>query len=1258
MSTLLNTFASYLPTLILQRLQADAKPLASPAQYTLRGTGLFADISGFTTLTERLAVRGSSGVEELSRMLNLSFSQMLELIEQHGGDVLKFAGDALLAFWPDDDEHATLRAAQCALAIHRRLHTFYQLIESDRLQLRIGIATGEITALQVGGIYGRWELLVTGEPLLKMGKAERLARPGEVVLTPKAWEQIADRSNGTPVGGTSEQPFMRLKHIHTPIPLVASQPPKLTPKMNTALRSFIPGAVLSRLVAGETSWLAELRRITVLFVNLPSVSHTTELAQAQQVVHTLQSVLYRYEGSVNKITIDDKGITLVAALGLPPLAHEDDALRGVQVALGIAQALREMGHANAIGITSGQAFCGEIGSSYRREYTMIGDIVNVAARLMQSAKELQSAPDWQHGTILCDEATYQQSQSRITFRALEPISLKGKQQLVRVYQPLSEIPNAERSRHTRHQGTLIGRIHEQNLLAEQIHTMLRGQPGGTVLIEGEAGIGKSVLVERVRQLSADLQLKTLFGTGDATEQSTPYHPWRTVFHQIIEPHTTEALDQRLVQWLGPDVAALTPLLNVVLPLDLPDTPQTKQLQGQRRAAATRDLLIRLLQHDVEQQPHLLILEDAHWFDSASWELAVAISQRVQPMLMLITLRPPSTPSQPEYRYLLSHALLRLQLDILAPEEAITLVCQRLGVNSLPKAVADLIHDKAHGHPFFSEELAYALRDAGLIEISNGECHLSPTADLNALTFPDTVQGAIISRIDRLTPTQQLTLKVASVIGRVFPMRTLRAIYPIATNPSDLHADLNTLAQLNITPIEAAEPELAYIFKHAITQDVVYNLMLFAQRRQLHRAIAEWYELAFGSAEQEPTSDSIREPAQPPQHLTNHLKLEPYYPLLAHHWGKAGVTSKAITYLEKAGRYALTISAVHEARAAFEQALQLLEDVSDGSEKQHQQATLLQLLGEAEYQSGAFGRAEECFEASLTLMRTLNDTSGMINALNQLGRIATDTGSYRNAQQHLQAALELAHDLGDRAHTAQVLANLGHMSMSEGNFERSEAYFQESLVLFAALGDLAGTAQVFNGMGNSAVDRHMYDVARYCYEESLALRTSISDRLGIGSCLSNLGWVAHLQHDFNAARTYYQESLTISRTIGDLRGTAIVLNNLGFTYCELHEYEEAAASFDEALQITKDIGAIPLSLEVLIGKARLLASAEQPVAAAELLGLAKHHPASNSDITIQAELFERQLKMMLPPEQLAEALARGAQLDLETVVADMLNAMSF
>jgi tetratricopeptide (TPR) repeat protein len=232
-------------------------------------------------------------------------------------------------------------------------------------------------------------------------------------------------------------------------------------------------------------------------------------------------------------------------------------------------------------------------------------------------------------------------------------------------------------------------------------------------------------------------------------------------------------------------------------------------------------------------------------------------------------------------------------------------------------IGRLIREKSEGHPFFAEELAYALRDSGTLVIENQECQVySRFMNFEDLALPDTLQAAITNRIDSLDPSQQLTLKVASVIGRIFAFRLLQAIHPIEADKSALPDYMATLTRLSLTLIESEAPDLAYIFKHAVTQEVAYNLMLFSQRRQLHQAVAEWIEQNYEK------------------------NIEAYYALLAHHWSQAAETTdakrdehallKAVQYLDKAGEQASQNYANQEVIQFFTQALALDQKLA-GSE---------------------------------------------------------------------------------------------------------------------------------------------------------------------------------------------------------------------------------------------------------------------------------------------------------------------------------------
>jgi len=906
MATLLDLLASYVPPLITRRFIANPAPLTTPVSDSFPAAVLFADISGFTALSEKLAQHGPVGAEELTHALNDYFGQLIAIVTAHGGEVVKFAGDALLALWPIPVEkvptdqtqpragltlpYAALLATQSALTAQRTLRD-YVTADGQSLSMRMGVAAGDVFSVQVGGTYGRWEFLLTGEPLTQVSMAEHQAQPGQIVLAPSTWKLIAPRCIGEPLP-TGD---VRLETVKAPISALASKPLVVPPEAEAALRVYVPVAIRGRLAAGQTEWLAELRRVTTLFVNLPDLNYHVALEQAQTVMKTLQNALYHYEGSINKLNVDDKGSTLVAALGLPPFAHEDDPVRGILAALKIQNDLRQLGLKCAVGVTTGQVFCGSVGSDARREYTMIGDGVNLAARLMQAA------PD----DILCDAATYQAAQAQVRFDTLPAIHVKGKAEAIPVFRPVAPHSQATRATSLARASTpIVGRAAERAMLVESLTALQQRQESNLIIIEGDAGIGKSRLVEDLRRQANERRLTVFVGAGDAVEKSTPYFAWRNVFNQLYDLGVLtdpEARRKHILDLLEIEEAILplAPLLNEVLLLGLPDTELTAQMEGQVRADNTRDLLLQALRDSVARSPKVIVIEDAHWLDSASWALAGLVSQKIKPLLFVIATRPMSEPLPMEYRQLTNVPnLKRVRLETLAPEEVITLVCQRLGVAALPTPVIELLRDKAEGHPFFSEELAYALRDAGLIQIAEGECHVAPEVDLRAASFPNTVQGVITSRIDRLTPQQQLALKTASVIGRVFAFRLLRDIHPIVEDRPHLQQYLQSLEGLDLTPLETPEPDLSYIFKHIITQEVAYNLMLFAQRRELHRAVAEWYEQTYAD------------------------DLSPHYPLLAHHWGKAEISDKTLEYLEKAGEEALRDGAYREAAGFLGEALRM------------------------------------------------------------------------------------------------------------------------------------------------------------------------------------------------------------------------------------------------------------------------------------------------------------------------------------------------
>ncbi len=892
----------------MDRRQATSRGETLPEKAV--GAVVLADVSGFTPLTESLerALGSQRGSEELSFQLNRVYSCLIAEVHSRRGSVIGFSGDAITCWFDGDDGR---RATACALDMQRVMAELPSFETPDGVAIPLGIkvavSQGSVRRLLVGDPRIRVFDVVVGSTLERMASAERLARQGEVVVGPQVLTTLGDsvRIGGerrdaqgrrfAVVGGLEEPPPAR-------DPWPSPAPGALAEEQ---IRPFLEREVYDRLRTGQAQFLAEIRPVVPLFLSFEGLDFDRDEkvgAKLDRYIREVQAIVHRFDGSLIDLTVGDKGAYLFATFGAP-IAHEDDAARAVAAALELrALSLQMPGiQEPRIGLSQGRLYAGPSGSAARQTYTVLGDETNLAARLMGHARA---------GQVLASDRVAGAAEG-YRYRNLGAIALKGKQHPLVIHEVLR--PRSVPASEGRGRRSLVGRRRERELLTGLLSRLIEHGEQALVILEGDAGIGKSCLLEQHLGLARDLGLDAFAGAADAVASATPYHAWRPIWRALLdlEAAGSPLERQRVLQVLGAlgdrRSVELAPLLNPVLFLDLEPTRLTAQLHGEPRAESTRDLLVRMLRHFTSQRPLLLVLEDAHWLDSASWELIEALSREAMPLVLILATRPSGSEGGGKGRRLLERGVATLMpLEALTHAEVLELVSRRLGVAALPEQLAVLLRERAEGNPFFSEELAYALRDAGLIRIDGGRCRLAPgVGDLMNLDFPETIEGIVTSRLDRLGAAEQLTVKVASVVGRVFARNLLHDIHPIAADRRDLGSHLDHLEKLDIARPFTPEPPMSYIFKHIITQVVAYNRMVFVQRRQLHQQVALWYE------------------ARRPEGLS---KLSP---LLAHHWSQAiegapepspQLLSKAIGYLEAAGEQALHNHASREVIAYLEKAL--------------------------------------------------------------------------------------------------------------------------------------------------------------------------------------------------------------------------------------------------------------------------------------------------------------------------------------------------
>ena len=1179
----------YIPPGLARVLLAD--PTLAPRVEQFPAAVLFADISGFTPLTEALARRGAEGPEEMTRLLNAYFSRLIAAIEAEGGEVVKFSGDALTALFPATVEpagHDARRAVQATAAMHALMGEFATLPTSAgpiALAVKIGVGVGTVYAFRVGGVLERWEYLVAGDPLRQVAEAEHTAGPGETIISPEAAAVLASPTTPSAL---------------LPRPLTA---PQITPGTNlraatAALRGFIPGALRAWIGEGLQEWLAELRPMSLLFIGVSGLDYTAPdaLERLQAFLTASQEVIYRYEGSLNKLAVDDKGTILLAMFGAPPLAHADDAARAAQAARDLLVMAEAQGLAMAIGVATGPVFAGPVGSTNRREYTVMGDAVNSAARLMAAAGP---------GDIRCDFATAHDARRVLAFDTLPPVRLKGKAGLVQVYRPTGLAQPQEQVG-----TTLVGRQAELARLAAALDDVQAGRQR-LLLIEGEAGMGKSRLLEELTGLCHARGLTALASAGHSSERQTPYRAWREVFNAYFELGGVEAPAERRrlvyaqVAEIAPELIERLPLLNDLLSTGFPETPLTAVLETERRYQGREALLIELLRRWAAERPLVLLLDDVHWIDTRSWGLALAVASALHtadlPLLMVLTMRPIPRPERPPELVALEalRGAEHIRLTALSPTEIVALAAISLGVpaHALPTAVAELVRARADGNPFFAEEIVLALRDQGVLAITAGDCVLHGDLDEAARHLPDTIQGVVLSRIDRLDPEEQMLLRVGAVIGRSFPYQPLRAALSsyLALADTDLRACLERLAVLDLIPQETPDPNLCHVFKNAITREVAYSTMLFAQRRELHRRVAEWYEVHYDLTEA--GANTGEDPA------TLGLPRAEIIHLLAYHYQQAGDTERERRYAALAGELAAAGFANAEALVYLNRALALtppaaraerrrlireqVHDVladrlaqeadiaalSDLSAADDMRAQAELVLRQANYRlvTDSFPRAAEAAERAAELAHCVGWSEGETMARRLHGAALIPLAHYDEARTQLGQALALARSMGLAGIEDDCLRDLGLMAYHQGDYTTARGYYEQALAIDQAIGDRRGESATLVRLG--AVSRELGDsaTALACYEQALAIDRATGDRDDEADGLRGIGMVAYDRGDYLAARAAYTESLTLERATGDREGQAACLAAMGMIARALGDFAAAQEALDQALVINQEIG---------------------------------------------------------------------------------------
>ncbi|MBI4561491.1 MAG: AAA family ATPase, partial [Candidatus Rokubacteria bacterium] len=834
--------------------------------------------------------------------------------------------------------------------------------------------------------------------------------------------------------------------------------------------------------------------------------------------------VHRYEGTVNQFLGDG-----IMALFGAPIAHEDHGQRAVHAALGIRKALedyqdelqrrRGIGFQVRQGLNTGLVVVGSIGSDLRMDYTAVGDTTNVAARLQQAADP---------GRIVISEATHRLTAGYFQTRSLGELPLKGKAEPVSAWEVISAREARTRLEVEAERGLtpFIVRERELRLLFDCFEKAKAGH-GQVAFLVGEPGIGKSRLVLEFRRRLGD-EATWLEGHSMSFGRSIAFHPLIDLLKRnfrVEEGDSEETIPQKIdrgVLRLGEDLRPTFPYLRYLLSLDPGDSAVRAMDPRQRRVevfGALRAITLR----SAEIHPQIVVFEDLHWIDRATEDYLTSLADSIPTsrVLVILTYRPGYAHPFGERTY---HT--RIALDTLSTEDSIRMAQAMLATEGFPEEMTALIVRKAEGNPFFVEEVVKSIQEVGAIRRSGDQWVLAKRVE--EVFVPDTIQDVIMARIDRLAEAPKKTLQLASVIGREFTRRLLDRIAEIRERTEEF---LRELKAIELIYEKGLFPELAYMFKHALTHEVAYNSLLVQRRKELHHII--------GLAIEELYADRLAE----------------QYEVLAYHFVKGEEWSKALDYLLKAAEKAAKAFAIREALALCEQALEVTSHLGGAVP-----VTTLMAIHRAKanhyFALGDFRQSRAEGEHLLTLARRAGDRVGEGGALAWIGWAMMWAEEFDEALAYAQQAIEVAEQMGDQSTLAGAYLTTGCIKAVTGRLDEAKEQLQRTFTMGRSVGDFArqSLSLFFGGMLRNW--QGAYQEASDLTAEGLRIAREHNLVGPLIRCLWAHGVTLVSKGDYDGALARFEEGLALAEKVGDGSTAPRLINCIGWLRFELGDLDRA------------------------------------------------------------------------------------------------------
>ena len=1223
----------------------------------IRAYAMFIDLSGFTHLTQTLMKRGNVGAEQLSSILNDIFGPMVRLVYQRGGFIPYYAGDAFTAIFEEDKINIE-EFLEIAKRLRARTNGEEIEFHGFKIRTKIGLSFGDIE----WGIVGAENktFYFRGEAINGSADAQKDAEQQQIIVDAAISKMISN--DKVELKETAEPNYFLWGNpddfSNLPVP---QDKLKFKTDKETFLR-FLPKEVL------KFDGRGEFRNVISVFISFKGVEdHKTLDAFTSIVLEQLNN----FSGYFKEVDFGDKGGVMVGFFGAP-VSFENNKERALEFVTALQENTADLVEKSAlrfrVGITSGTAYTGIIGSEERCQYAAVGTTVNLAARLMSYA-------NW--GEVSVDEEL--QNSRFFRFQDKGAISYKGFEEPISTYLLEGRSTTIQPAYHSE----MIGREEEIVDLKKIANEVFSKRQPQTSYIFGEAGIGKSRLTYELRE-RLEKQRNIIWMNCPADQiLKKPFNPFITFFKNYFSQRTENSRERNaslfnsVFERLTKDTNRIQGEQASSIQRDLPRTRSVlmallglpaendfwEKLDAQGRYRNVLRTFSNFFIAEAHTAPIVMELEDGHWYDDSSKTFLGEFVRQIEglPIFILISSRYSDDGVKP---WVIPNDAFENQnikvtefdLNIFSPKAIQTFAEKQLG-GKVSEASLALLQRTTNGNPFYLEQVLEYFVESNLLSQKNGVWNIK---DEN-IKISSSINAVLTARIDRLSRLVKETVKAAAVIGREFEVPVLQEVLLLNEAFQERNGNAQRVLKEQIESAEKGQiwramNELRYIFKHSLLREAVYDMQLRARLRELHAHIAEaiekvyqddleerYVDLAFHYEQAEMTDKMQYYFAEAASYSRRNFQNEQallYYDKLLGILDQTDKKAEKIRALLSKGSVLELVGQWENCQAIYAEALKLTEVINDDLLKGRTQDSLGHLL----MLKGDYDAAALHLKRAAVYLEKIDDVRGLSKIYGNLGNLNFRQGEYEAAKSFFKRSIELSRLHEHTSVQSQIVANLGLTYMNQGDYDEGIRWQRDQLEICQENGDKQGMATLYTNMGIVLLEKGDYDPALDCFENGLSLceelgnkqLTSIAigcmgsvyerkgdyeramelfredlkiteelgDKQGISIALGLIGDLLNIEGEFAEAKEFMEKNLALCTELGYQKGMAKAVNTLGDIFYNQKEYKEAIKCYDQAIEISRGISNLLILGESLLEKAEALIALKQSTKALSLINEAK------------------------------------------------------